>query len=59
WAYPGDIYSWLDALIHNLKAVQRIALVEGKTDMNEEIAGQIARIERPIDEEVKNEKSKA
>ena len=59
WAYPGDIYSWLDALIHNLKAVQRIALVEGKTDMNEEIQGQIARIERPIDEEVKNEKSKA
>jgi helicase len=57
WAYPGDIYGWLDTLIHNLKAVQRIALVQGKTDMNEEIQGQIARIERPLDEESKDEES--
>ncbi|MHA2425629.1 MAG: DUF5814 domain-containing protein, partial [Candidatus Thorarchaeota archaeon] len=57
WAYPGDIYSWLDTLIHNLKAVQRISLVEGKTDMNEEIVSQIARIERPLEEEVKDEES--
>ncbi|MHA1930876.1 MAG: DUF5814 domain-containing protein [Candidatus Thorarchaeota archaeon] len=47
WVYPGDIYSWLDALIHNLKAVQRIAVVGGLTDINEEIDSQIARIERP------------
>ncbi|MFW9918519.1 MAG: DUF5814 domain-containing protein [Candidatus Thorarchaeota archaeon] len=48
WAYPGDIYSWLDSLIHSLKAVQRIALVEGKTDLNETIEDQISRIETPL-----------
>ncbi|MFW9848692.1 MAG: DUF5814 domain-containing protein [Candidatus Thorarchaeota archaeon] len=56
WAYPGDIYSWLDTLIHNLKAVQRIATVEGKTDLNEEIQSQISRIERPLDEATTKEK---
>jgi helicase len=49
WAYPGDIFSWLDSLIHSLKAVQRIASVAGKTDLTEEIDSQIARIERPLD----------
>jgi len=48
WAYPGDLFSWLDTLIHNLKAVQRIAAVSGETDINEEIEGQISRIERPL-----------
>jgi len=48
WAYPGDLFSWLDTLIHNLKAVQRIAAVAGETDINEEIEGQISRIERPL-----------
>jgi superfamily II helicase len=48
WAYPGDLFSWLDTLIHNLKAVQRIAAVAGATDINEEIEGQISRIERPL-----------
>ena len=49
WAYPGDLFSWLDTLIHNLKAVQRIAAVAGETDIKEEIEGQISRIERPLD----------
>jgi len=49
WAYPGDLFSWLDSLIHSLKAVQRIAGVAGKTDLSEEIDSQIARIERPLD----------
>ena len=48
WAYPGDIYTWLDSLIHNLKAVQRIASVVGKTDLDESIEDQIARIEDPL-----------
>ncbi len=48
WAYPGDIYSWLDTLIHNLKAVQRIAAVAGKVDLGVEIEGQIAKIEKPL-----------
>ncbi|TFG11966.1 DEAD/DEAH box helicase [Candidatus Thorarchaeota archaeon] len=48
WAYPGDIYSWLDSVIHNLKAVQRIADVRGLTDLNEEIDSQIEMIERPL-----------
>jgi helicase len=47
WAYPGDIYSWLDTLIHNLQAVRRVATIAGKTDISEEIEGQIQRIERP------------
>jgi helicase len=49
WAYPGDLFSWLDSLIHSLKAVQRIASVAGKTDLSEEIDSQIARIEHPLD----------
>ena len=49
WAYPGDIFSWLDSLIHSLKAVQRIANVAGKTDLSVEIEGQIAKIERPLE----------
>ena len=49
WAYPGDIFSWLDSLIHSLKAVQRIANVAGKTDLSVEIEDQIASIERPLE----------
>lgn len=49
WAYPGDLFSWLDSLIHSLKAVQRIASVAGKIDLSEEIDSQIARIERPLE----------
>ncbi|MFX0108725.1 MAG: DUF5814 domain-containing protein [Candidatus Hodarchaeota archaeon] len=48
WAYPGDIFSWLDSLIHNLKAVQRIAAVAGETDIGVEIESQIAKIEKPL-----------
>ncbi|MHA1576414.1 MAG: DUF5814 domain-containing protein, partial [Candidatus Thorarchaeota archaeon] len=48
WAYPGDLFSWLDSLIHGLKAVQRIANVAGKTDLSVEIESQISRIERPL-----------
>jgi helicase len=54
WAYPGDIFSWLDSLIHSLKAVQRIANVAGKTDLSVEIEGQIARIERPLEKKSQN-----
>ena len=48
WAYPGDILSWLDTLIHKLQAVKRIAAVAGKTDLDVEIEGQIERIETPL-----------
>ena len=27
YAYPGDIYRWFDTLIHNLRAVAKLALV--------------------------------
>ncbi len=57
WAYPGDIFSWLDSLIHSLKAVQRIANVAGKTDLGVEIESQIAWIERPLDHESKTDES--
>ncbi|RDE12333.1 MAG: RNA helicase [Candidatus Thorarchaeota archaeon] len=49
WAYPGDLFTWLDSLIHNLKAVQRIAAIAGKTDLGVQIDSQIARIERPLE----------
>ncbi len=49
WAYPGDLLSWLDTLIHNLNAVKRILDVGGMTDLSEKIDDQIARIERPRD----------
>ena len=56
WAYPGDIFSWLDSLIHSLRAVQRIANVAGKTDLSVKIDDQIARIERPLEkDDSKNE----
>ncbi len=55
WAYPGDIFSWLDSLIHSLKAVQRIADVAGKTDLRIQIEDQIARIERPLENLEKTE----
>ncbi len=58
WAYPGDIYSWLDSLIHNLKAVQRIASVAGKVDLGVEIEGQIAMIEKPLKEPDQKSKEK-
>jgi helicase len=58
WAYPGDLFSWLDSLIHSLKAVQRIANVAGKTDLSVEIESQISRIERPLQNLEETEESK-
>ncbi len=57
WAYPGDILSWLDTLIHHLNAVKRIVTVGGMTDLSEEIEDQIARLERPRDRKT-SEKTK-
>ena len=57
WAYPGDLFSWLDSLIHHLKAAQRIANTAGKTDLSVEIEGQISQIERPHETEA-SEKTK-
>ncbi len=51
WVYPGDMLSWLDTVIHNLKAVQRISKVAGKTDLESAIQDQIARIEQPLEED--------
>ncbi|MFW9845680.1 MAG: DUF5814 domain-containing protein [Candidatus Thorarchaeota archaeon] len=48
WAYPGDIFSWLDSLIHSLRAVKRIAAVAGETDITVEVDGQISQIEQPL-----------
>ncbi|TFF92843.1 DEAD/DEAH box helicase, partial [Candidatus Thorarchaeota archaeon] len=57
WAYPGDLFSWLDSLVHNLKAVQRIANTAGKTDLSVEIDEQIEQIERPHDKPKKKEET--
>ncbi|NWF95267.1 MAG: DEAD/DEAH box helicase [Candidatus Thorarchaeota archaeon] len=58
WAYPGDIFSWLDSLIHTLKGVQRISAVAGKVDLGAEIDEQIARIERPLESALSDDKDK-
>ncbi|MBS3795361.1 MAG: DEAD/DEAH box helicase [Candidatus Thorarchaeota archaeon] len=53
WVYPGDMLSWLDTVIHNLQAVQRISKVAGKTDLESAIDDQIARIEKPLEDKDK------
>ena len=32
--YPGDVYSWLDSLVHHLEAVQRLAKVLQEDDLS-------------------------
>lgn len=58
WVYPGDVFSWLDSLIHGLKAVQRIAAVAGETDIGIAIDDQIARIERPLEAKTASDSKK-
>ncbi len=57
WAYPGDIYSWLDSLIHTLRGVQRIAGVAGKVDLGAAIEEQIVKIETPLAAQAKTASS--
>lgn len=47
YAYPGDIFSWLDTLIHNLRAVQRVAEVLNLKKRASAIDQIIKEIEKP------------
>ncbi len=47
YIYPGDIFKWLDSLVHNLRAVSRIAEILKKDVLVEQILEIINKIERP------------
>ncbi len=44
--YPGDLFKWLDTLVHNLRAVKRIAHILKMNEMVEIIETLITSIER-------------
>jgi helicase len=43
--YPGDVFSYLDAMIHNLEAIERIAQVFCK----EEVIQRVSNIKKQIE----------
>ena len=45
--YPGDLYSWLDALVHNLNAIERLAKVLDKTQLQKSAKNYTKEIEKP------------
>lgn len=45
--YPGDLYSWLDALVHNLNAIERLAKVLDKTQLQKSANRYTKEIEKP------------
>ncbi|MEA2071683.1 MAG: DUF5814 domain-containing protein [Asgard group archaeon] len=47
YAYPGDIYRWLDTLIHHLRAVAKLANVFDKRDILKLALNTIKMIEHP------------
>jgi len=45
--YPGDLYSWLDALVHNLNAIERLAKVLDETQLQKSAKNYTKEIEKP------------
>ncbi len=45
--YPGDLYSWLDALVHNLNAIERIAKVLNEIELQKSAKNFTKDIEKP------------
>ena len=45
--YPGDLFKWLDTLVHNLRAVKRIANILKIIEMVDIVEMHINSIERP------------
>ncbi|MEQ9714738.1 MAG: DUF5814 domain-containing protein [Candidatus Asgardarchaeum sp.] len=45
--YPGDIFNWLDSLIHSLKGISRIASATSRTDIIPMIQHEVENIETP------------
>ena len=45
--YPGDLYSWLDALVHNLNAIERLAKVLDEIQLQKSAKSYTKDIEKP------------
>ncbi len=45
--YPGDLYSWLDALVHNLNAIERLAKVLDEIHLQKSAKSYTKDIEKP------------
>ncbi|MBY9001014.1 MAG: DEAD/DEAH box helicase [Candidatus Heimdallarchaeota archaeon] len=45
--YPGDVYSWLDSLVHHLQAIQRLADVMDKDELKQFAQKFAKQIENP------------
>ncbi|MHA1828466.1 MAG: DUF5814 domain-containing protein, partial [Candidatus Heimdallarchaeaceae archaeon] len=45
--YPGDIYSWLDTLVHSLEAIQRLASVINAKELSKLARRCTKQIEKP------------
>ncbi|MEM3564776.1 MAG: DUF5814 domain-containing protein [Candidatus Jordarchaeaceae archaeon] len=48
YAYPGDIFQWLNGLIHNLTAVSKIAEILKKDNLIPKIQEIIKKVEKPL-----------
>ncbi|MEM2110157.1 MAG: DUF5814 domain-containing protein [Candidatus Odinarchaeota archaeon] len=48
YAYPGDIFDWLETFLHNLTAVKRIAETLDMNDLAVEINNTILKIQSPL-----------
>ncbi len=48
YAYPGDIFDWLETFLHNLTAVKRIAETLNMNMLADEINATILRIQSPL-----------
>ncbi|MHA1303167.1 MAG: DUF5814 domain-containing protein [Candidatus Heimdallarchaeaceae archaeon] len=45
--YPGDVYSWLDSLVHSLEAIQRLAKVLEEQELEKKAVDIAKIIEKP------------
>ncbi len=45
--YPGDVYSWLDRVVHSLEAIERISLVLKEEEIKATASNIVQNIEKP------------
>jgi len=50
--YPGDIYSWLDQIVHSLEAVKRLSSVLKEVEIEKTSKNIGKRIENPKNQEL-------
>ncbi len=51
--YPGDVYSWLDSLVHHLQAIQRLADVMDKEELKQSAQKFAKQVENPNKTQIK------